>query len=190
MIRVLDLTLAALALALLLPLMALIALAVWLEGGAPIFRQTRLGRYGRPFTLYKFRTMQVGTPSLATHLVDPGRVTRLGGWLRRLKFDELPQLWNVLKGEMSLVGPRPCLPEQTELKAERDKRGVYAARPGITGLAQLSGIDMSDPVRLAKVDAEMLRGLTVGRYLRYLWLTLTGRGRGDPAQRARADDST
>lgn len=185
--RVLDVIFAALALVLLWPVMALIAFAVWLEGGAPIFRQTRIGRLQRPFTLYKFRTMRLGTPSLATHLVDPAHVTRLGRWLRRLKLDELPQLWNVLKGDMSLVGPRPCLPEQSELIAERDKRGVYAARPGITGLAQLSGIDMSDPVRLAKTDAAMLQGLTPGRYLYFLWLTLCGRGAGDPAQRRGVD---
>lgn len=185
--RMLDVILAALGLVLLAPVMALIACAVWLDGGKPIFRQTRIGRRQRPFTLYKFRTMRLGTPSMATHLVDPGRVTRLGRWLRRLKLDELPQLWNVLKGDMSLVGPRPCLPEQSELIAERDKRGVFAARPGITGLAQLSGIDMSDPVRLAKTDAAMLRELTPSRYLYYLWLTLCGRGAGDPAQRPGVD---
>lgn len=183
MIRLLDVVLAATILVLLLPLLAVIALAVWLETGSPIFRQARVGRHRRLFTLYKFRTMRPGTPSVATHLVDPGSITPLGRWLRRWKLDELPQLWNVLKGDMSLVGPRPCLPEQTALIAERERRGVYAARPGITGLAQLSGIDMSEPERLAETDAAMLQGLTIGRYVRYLGLTLLGRGMGDPAHR-------
>lgn len=182
MIRLLDLCLAAVAFVLLLPIMLVIALVVWLEIGSPIFRQPRVGRHRRPFTLYKFRTMRPGTPSVATHLVDSGSITPVGRWLRYWKLDELPQLWNVLKGDMSLVGPRPCLPEQTALIAERERRGVFSARPGITGLAQLSGIDMSEPERLAETDAAMLQGLTLGRYLRYLGLTLLGRGMGDPAR--------
>ncbi len=182
MIRLLDLCLAAVAIVLLLPIMLIIALVAWLETGSPIFRQTRLGRHCQAFTLYKFRTMRRGTPSLATHLVDSDNITPLGRWLRHWKLDELPQLWNVLKGDMSLVGPRPCLPSQTELIAERLKRGVFAARPGITGLAQLTGLDMSEPERLAETDAAMLQALTLGRYLRYLGLTLLGRGMGDPAR--------
>lgn len=186
-LRVFDFTLAGCALLVVWPVMAAIALMIALDVGSPIFKQVRVGRHRRLFTLYKFRTMRAGTPSVATHLVEPGSITPLGRWLRHKKLDELPQLWNVFKGEMSLVGPRPCLPEQTALIAEREVRGVFAVRPGITGLAQLSGIDMSDPLRLAETDAAMLRDLTLPRYLHYLWLTLLGRGWGDPAQRPNSD---
>jgi len=103
--------------------------------------------------------------------------------LRRSKLDELPQLWNVLKGEMSLVGPRPCLPSQTELIAARERLGVYAVRPGITGLAQVNGIDMSTPELLAKTDAHMMRTLNLGHYLRYLVQTVVGKGGGDAINR-------
>jgi O-antigen biosynthesis protein WbqP len=112
-------------------------------------------------------------------LAEASAVTPFGRFLRRTKLDELPQLWNVLKGEMSLVGPRPCLPNQEELIAERQKRGVFAVRPGITGLAQVNEIDMSEPARLAEVDERMIRTLTLKDYFRYLVLTLTGKGSGD-----------
>jgi lipopolysaccharide/colanic/teichoic acid biosynthesis glycosyltransferase len=129
--------------------------------------------------LVKFRTMRPDTQSVATHLADATAVTPLGRFLRRTKLDELPQLWNVLKGEMSLVGPRPCLFNQEELIDERAKRGVFGARPGITGLAQVQGIDMSTPCLLAKTDAEMLASLSVASYFRCILATVTGSGRGD-----------
>jgi lipopolysaccharide/colanic/teichoic acid biosynthesis glycosyltransferase len=123
--------------------------------------------------------MQPNTASVATHLADASAVTRLGRILRRTKLDELPQLWNVLKGEMSLVGPRPCLLNQTELIAERELRCVFRARPGITGLAQINGIDMSKPKLLAETDAIMLKGLTLSVYFKYIFKTATGSGSGD-----------
>ena len=91
----------------------------------------------------------------------------------------MPQLWNVLGGEMSLVGPRPCLFNQEELIAERAARGVFDARPGITGLAQLQGIDMSTPELLAQADARMLSELTVCNYFKFIFLTILGKGSGD-----------
>ena len=100
-------------------------------------------------------------------------------FLRRTKLDELPQLWNVLKGEMSFVGPRPCLFNQTELIAERRSRGVFEARPGITGLAQVSNIDMSTPKLLAEIDAHMLKELTMPAYFKYIFMTVGGKGSGD-----------
>jgi len=179
MLRVLDLVLAGAGLLALSPLMIVLFVAALVDTGAPIFSQVRVGRYQRPFTLLKFRTMRQGTHSVPTHLVDPSAVTLLGSVLRRSKLDELPQLWNVLRGDMSLVGPRPCLSIQHALIAEREIRGVFAVRPGITGLAQVQGIDMSTPQTLAEADARMLENLDAAAYLGYLLQTLTGAGSGD-----------
>ena len=179
MLRILDIVLAGVGLLLTLPVMALLFLAGLFDTGAPLFRQERVGRHRQPFTLVKFRTMRPDTRSVATHLANPAAVTRLGAFLRRTKLDELPQLWNVLKGEMSLVGPRPCLFNQHELIEERAARDVFAARPGITGLAQISGIDMSTPRLLAETDARMLQTLDMAAYFAYVIKTVTGAGQGD-----------
>jgi len=93
--------------------------------------------------------------------------------------DELPQLWNVLKGDMSLVGPRPCLPNQLELITERERRGVFTVRPGITGLAQVNEIDMSTPELLAETDEQMIETLNFKNYFSYILQTVLGKGRGD-----------
>lgn len=179
MLRFLDIVLAGLGLLVALPLMVVLFLIGLFDTGAPLFRQTRVGRYQKPFTLVKFRTMRPDTQSVATHLANTAAVTPLGAFLRRTKLDELPQLWNVLKGEMSLVGPRPCLFNQTELIEERAARGVFAARPGITGLAQINGIDMSTPRLLAETDGRMLQDLGLSAYFTYIIKTVTGAGRGD-----------
>jgi lipopolysaccharide/colanic/teichoic acid biosynthesis glycosyltransferase len=141
--------------------------------------QQRVGRDEKLFTLIKFRTMKPETGSVGTHEVDPDQVTTWGKLLRKTKIDELPQLWNVLKGEMSLVGPRPCLPNQTQLIQARTNLGVFSVRPGITGLAQIQGIDMSTPGLLAKTDAEMIRTMNLFNYFKYILLTMCGGGRGD-----------
>lgn len=161
------------------PVIALLCVLGWFDTGSPLFRQERVGRYQKPFILLKFRTMRPDTLSVATHLADASAVTEIGHFLRRTKLDELPQLWNVLKGEMSLVGPRPCLFNQTELIAERESRGVFKVRPGITGLAQISGVDMSTPKRLAETDARMLESMGVADYFKYILRTVVGGGRGD-----------
>jgi lipopolysaccharide/colanic/teichoic acid biosynthesis glycosyltransferase len=161
------------------PVLLVLAVIGWFDTRSPLFRQKRVGRGRKPFTLVKFRTMRPDTASVATHLASASAITPFGRFLRRSKLDELPQLWNVLKGEMSLVGPRPCLPNQEELIAERDRRDVFDVRPGITGLAQVNGIDMSDPTRLAEVDEQMVGHLTLRDYFRYLFLTATGKGAGD-----------
>ena len=179
LIRFLDIVLSVIGLVVAAPLMLVVWLLGWWDTRSPLFRQERVGRHQRPFTLMKFRTMRPDTASVATHLAEASAVTSLGRFLRRTKLDELPQLWNVLRGEMSLVGPRPCLPNQDELIAERQRRGVFEVRPGITGLAQVNGIDMSDPARLAEVDERMIRTLTLSDYFRYLLLTATGKGAGD-----------
>ena len=179
MTRLFDLCFAFFGLLLLSPVLLLLWVIGWLDTGSPLFLQTRVGRHQKPFVLVKFRTMKPDTASVATHLADVSAITPLGAFLRRTKLDELPQLWNVLKGEMSLVGPRPCLFNQTELIAERAKRDVFVARPGITGLAQVQGIDMSTPELLAETDAQLLVSLSLPTYLRYLWLTFAGHGQGD-----------
>jgi O-antigen biosynthesis protein WbqP len=123
--------------------------------------------------------MKIDTLSVASHLASSNSITRLGSFLRKTKLDELPQLWNVLCGDMSLVGPRPCLFNQAELIEEREKRNVLNARPGITGLAQVNDIDMSTPVLLAQTDSEMLANLQLTDYFKYIFMTVGGRGQGD-----------
>lgn len=179
MIRFLDVVFSFFGLLFLLPVMLVLYVIGLFDTGSPLFLQKRVGRYQRAFTLVKFRTMKMDTASVASHLASSSSITRFGAFLRRTKLDELPQLWNVLKGEMSLVGPRPGLFNQTELTSVREARGVFAVRPGITGLAQVSEIDMSTPVLLAETDAKMIGSLTVVDYFRYIFMTVLGKGKGD-----------
>ena len=179
MFRFFDFTFAVLGLAFGFPVFLVIYIAGLFDTGSPLFWQERVGRNKKPFTLVKFRTMKVDTASVASHLASAGSITRMGGFLRKTKLDELPQLWNVLKGEMSLVGPRPNLFNQDELIAERDALGVYAVRPGITGLAQVNEIDMSTPKLLAETDARMIAGMSVTQYFKFILQTVTGKGSGD-----------
>jgi len=178
-IRVFDFVFSLLGLLVGLPVLLVLTVIGLFDTGSPIFRQVRVGRNQKPFTLVKFRTMKVDTASVATHLASSASITRFGHFLRRSKLDELPQLWNVLKGEMSLVGPRPGLFNQEELTAERAKRGVFNVRPGITGLAQVSDIDMSTPVLLAETDKQMIQSLTLASYFKYIFMTVAGKGSGD-----------
>jgi O-antigen biosynthesis protein WbqP len=161
------------------PVLLFIYVVGLFDTGSPIFKQERVGRGQKPFTLVKFRTMRPDTASVASHLADASAITPLGAFLRRTKLDELPQLWNVLKGDMSLVGPRPCLFNQSELIKERASRGVFVARPGITGLAQVKNINMSTPRLLAETDAYMLNEMTIAAYFKYIFLTVGGKGSGD-----------
>ncbi|MDB2497659.1 sugar transferase [Alphaproteobacteria bacterium] len=178
-VRILDIIFSTLGLIFAFPIMMSVLLLGLLGTGQPIFRQKRLGRNQTLFILLKFRTMAPNTPSVATHLASPHTVTSLGYFLRRTKLDELPQLLNVLKGDMSLVGPRPGLPNQPELTAAREKLDVFAVRPGITGLAQINGIDMSTPELLAQTDAQMVAEMSLKNYLKYIFLTFIGQGSGD-----------
>jgi O-antigen biosynthesis protein WbqP len=179
MLRILDFVLSAVGLILTAPLLLIIFVIAWLDTRSPLFLQQRVGRRQRPFTLVKFRSMWPDSPSVATHLSSAYAVTPFGHFLRRSKLDELPQLWNVLLGQMSLVGPRPCLLTQTEVVEARQLLGVFEARPGVTGLAQLRGVDMSTPEALASLDAEMLRNLTPRSYASYVLQTALGGGAGD-----------
>ena len=179
MIRTLDFVFSLLGLVFGFPVLLVLCVIGLFDTGSPVFRQERVGRHKKPFTLVKFRTMSVDTASVASHLANSSSITKFGHFLRRTKLDELPQLWNVLKGEMSLVGPRPCLFNQEELIQEREQRGVLAARPGVTGLAQVNDIDMSTPKLLAETDAKMLANLTVSAYFKYIFMTVSGKGSGD-----------
>ena len=123
--------------------------------------------------------MRIGTKSCATHLVDSSEITEFGNILRKTKIDEIPQLFNVIKGEMSLVGPRPCLPSQKKLINLRNEYNLYKFLPGITGLAQIKSIDMSDPILLSKTDYMMMSKLTIYKYFYYLIMTFFGKGLGD-----------
>ena len=183
MTRFLDFIFSFFGLLFLLPVGIVLYIIGLFDTGKPIFVQERVGRYKKPFRLYKFRTMTVDTKSVASHLASHASITKFGGFLRKTKLDELPQLINVLKGDMSLVGPRPNLFNQTELIEEREKRGVYNVVPGITGLAQINEIDMSTPRELAIKDAEMIQSLTVQDYFKYIFATVTGKGQGDRVSR-------
>lgn len=161
------------------PVMLVLYIIGLFDTGKPIFVQERVGKNKKPFNLYKFRTMDVNTKSVASHLASASSVTKFGAFLRKTKLDELPQLINVLLGDMSLVGPRPNLFNQTELIQERDSRGVYSVIPGITGLAQINEVDMSTPKKLAELDAEMIKTLSLKNYFHYIFSTVGGKGQGD-----------
>ncbi|MDN2480001.1 sugar transferase [Vibrio agarivorans] len=179
MIRILDFLAAFLGLFFLWPVLLIVTIVGFFDTGSPIFVQERVGRNKKPFKLVKFRTMSVETKSVASHLASNASITKLGSFLRKTKIDELPQLINVVKGEMSLVGPRPNLFNQEELIKEREAQGVYDVLPGITGLAQVQNIDMSTPELLAKTDKQMIDTLTLKDYFKYILMTATGSGSGD-----------
>ena len=179
LIRFLDFIFALMGLVFGFPVLVLLTLIGFFDTGSPVFRQVRVGRNKKPFTLVKFRTMKVNTASVASHLASFSSITPFGHFLRRTKLDELPQLWNVLKGEMSLVGPRPGLFNQEELTEARERFGVFKVRPGITGLSQVNEIDMSTPELLAESDAKMIEEMSVSNYFKYIFQTVAGKGSGD-----------
>jgi lipopolysaccharide/colanic/teichoic acid biosynthesis glycosyltransferase len=179
MIRTLDFLAAFFGLLLLWPVLLVVTIIGLFDTGSPVFIQTRVGKHKKPFKLIKFRTMSKETASVASHLASNSSITKFGSFLRKTKIDELPQLINVLKGEMSLVGPRPNLFNQEELIKERDALGVYNVLPGVTGLAQVQNIDMSTPKYLAETDKKMIVTLTVQNYFKYILMTVTGSGSGD-----------
>lgn len=179
MIRFFDFIFSLFGVLFLLPVGLILYIIGLFDTGSPLFLQKRVGKNKRPFTLIKFRTMKKEALSVATHLADESAITKHGAFLRKTKLDELPQLINVLKGDMSLVGARPNLFNQTELIEERDKRGVYNHRPGITGLSQINEIDMSTPIELAEKDAEMYQTFTIRHYFYYIFATVGGKGQGD-----------
>lgn len=173
--RCLDILIAVAGSALLLLPALLVAVAVRITSPGPALHwSTRIGRGSRPFRMPKFRTMRVGTPQVATdRLQDPvSFLTPIGGALRRLSLDEIPQLWSVLAGDMSIVGPRPALFNQATLIAARRELGIDALRPGITGWAQVNGRDDVSESRKIELDLEYLRRRTTRLDLRILAMTL------------------
>jgi len=172
MIRLLDIFLAFSILILCLPIFFFISMVYVFKDGSIFFSQIRLGKNQKPFLIFKFRTMKVDTKSVGTHLVDKKSITKFGNILRKTKLDELPQLINVFFGDMSFVGPRPCLLNQKKLISERKKRKVFKVRPGITGLAQISGIDMKTPTQLAKIDQKMIKKMNLYKYFYYIFITI------------------
>jgi O-antigen biosynthesis protein WbqP len=179
MIRTIDFLAASFGLFFLWPILLIVTIIGMFDTGSPIFFQTRVGKNKKPFKLIKFRTMKIQTLSVASHLASNTSITKLGCFLRKTKIDELPQLINVLKGDMSLVGPRPNLFNQEDLIKERESLGVYNVLPGVTGLAQVQNIDMSTPQLLAKTDKKMIDTLTIKNYFKYIMMTATGSGSGD-----------
>ena len=179
MIRVFDFTFSFIGLFILSPIILVLLIIGKFDTGSPLFFQERVGKYKKPFKLVKFRSMHINTQSVATHLANANSITSFGCFLRKSKLDELPQLWNVLIGDMSLVGPRPNLFNQLELIEARDAHKVYDTRPGITGLAQINKIDMSTPQLLAETDAKMKSNLNIYFYFYYIIVTVLGKGSGD-----------
>ena len=180
--RVFDLVLCLIFGILFLIPMVFVGFLVQITSPGPVISWSdRVGRFNKLFKMPKFRSMHVLTPAIATHMLEnPDEwLTPIGSFLRKSSLDELPQLWNVFVGDMSLVGPRPNLFNQEELIHERDSRGVYAVRPGITGLAQIKKIDMSTPQLLAETDAKMIHELNTLGYFKYIFLTDFGKGFGD-----------
>lgn len=173
--RAIDIAIALPVLLIVSPVLLFAAIVIRLTSPGPaIFSQLRVGRDTKPFLCLKLRTMNAGTPSLPTHETPISSITSVGRSLRRFKIDEFPQLWNVIKGEMSLVGPRPCLPSQAALIEHRRQRGIFSLRPGVTGLAQVRKIDMSDPARCAETDLIYLKNRSLLIDILILKSTFTG----------------
>lgn len=172
--RCFDLLLATLAALVLLIPVCVVALLVWLTSSGPALHWSdRVGRHNRIFKMPKFRSMRIGTPAVATHLLSDPKVylTPIGSFLRKSSLDELPQLWSILVGDMSFVGPRPALFNQDDLIALRTENGVHELVPGLTGWAQVNGRDELPIPEKVKLDLEYLRRQSLYFDIRILWLT-------------------
>lgn len=172
--RVFDLCLALVAAIILLLPIALLALTVRMTSSGPaLYWSDRVGRNNRIFRMPKFRSMRVDTPAVATHLLGNPQeyLTPIGSFLRKSSLDELPQLWSILKGDMSFVGPRPALFNQQDLIALRTEKGVHTLLPGLTGWAQVNGRDELPIAEKVKLDAVYLQRQSLWFDMRILWLT-------------------
>ena len=173
--RVLDFIISLFALIILSPLFLLVALIILIGDGTPVlFRQKRVGKNNELFTIYKFRTMKRGTENVASGKLENAnaKITKFGRILRATSIDELPQLFNILNGTMSLVGPRPLIPEETEIRELREKYNVYSIRPGITGWAQVNGRDNISLEQKALLDKEYVEKQSLGFDIKILVMTV------------------
>ncbi len=174
--RASDIVFSILLIILLSPLLLAVILALTVTThGKPFFRQQRAGKYGKPFYIYKFRTMQLDAPPHmpTSDFEDANRyITPFGHFLRRTSIDELPQLWNVLKGDMSFIGPRPVILAEVELLRQRQKRGADKVLPGITGIAQLHGRDLVDLEHKARYDTYYATHISLWMDIRLTFLTI------------------
>jgi O-antigen biosynthesis protein WbqP len=169
-----DLALALLALPLVLPISGLLAVLVILTSPGPaLYWSERIGRHNRVFKMPKFRSMRIDTPAVATHLLsNPDQwLTPIGSFLRRTSLDELPQLWSIMKGDMSFVGPRPALFNQDDLIKLRTEKGVHEVLPGLTGWAQVNGRDEIPILQKVQLDIEYLQRQSFLFDLKILWMT-------------------
>jgi O-antigen biosynthesis protein WbqP len=172
--RLFDLLLALVAAVFLVPPIAAVAAAVRLSSPGPaLYWSDRVGRHNRSFKMPKFRSMRIDTPAVATHLLqNPDQwLTPIGSFLRKSSLDELPQLWSILKGDMSFVGPRPALFNQDDLIALRTEKGVHELVPGLTGWAQVNGRDELPILQKVQLDVEYLRRQSLFFDLKILWMT-------------------
>jgi lipopolysaccharide/colanic/teichoic acid biosynthesis glycosyltransferase len=171
-------------------LFALVWLAVRMDSTGPgLFSQVRVGRNQKTFLCRKFRSMHIGTPEVATHTLSHDAVTPLGRFLRTSKLDELPQVWNILRNEISLVGPRPSLPSLDDLIAAREVAEIYSVKPGITGLAQINGVDMRNAKTLANWDSYYKAMRCIPLDLKITLSTFIGVGQGDRVRAVPAHDA-
>lgn len=154
---------------------AVVCLGILIDDGKPVFfHQERVGKDGKPFVIYKFRTMRLGTPNCATNDLDNAHeyITRMGRFLRKTSLDELPQLYNVLNGSMSLIGPRPLAVMEAEAHELRKKYGVYSVRPGLTGLAQINGRDDLNVEQKVEYDRQYVEHYSLWLDIKILWKTV------------------
>ncbi len=175
--RLLDIVLSAAGLLVLSPVLLVIAVAIKLDSKGPVlFKQKRVAKGKEHFQILKFRTMYADVPKdVPTHLLaDPeSKITKIGRFLRKSSLDELPQIWNILVGEMSIIGPRPALWNQFDLIEERDKYGANDVRPGLTGLAQVMGRDELPIEVKAKYDGEYAQNVTFANDVKIFFKTIT-----------------
>ena len=174
--RLFDIFISCVGMLLTSPLLFVLLIIIRLESkGNPLFIQTRLGRDQKLFKCLKLRTMYITAPEGSSHMVPEGYITKLGSFLRKTKLDELPQFTNVIFGDMSLVGPRPCLPSQSELISHRKRLGVFKFRPGITGLAQVRGVGTTHAGNQASLDNKYIEAFSLLLDFKILIITVTGR---------------
>ena len=172
MIRIFDIFFSFMGIIFLSPLFILLWFIGLLDNGSPLFLQKRLGQNLKSFVLIKFRTMPIETKTAGTHLTKDIELTTYGYFLRRTKLDEIPQLLNVFFGDMSLVGPRPCLLNQKKLINERKRGGIFKVKPGITGLSQISDVTMKTSKLLVKTDLKMINKMNLFYYFYYILKTI------------------